>query len=350
VAAVIAAGLTGAAATTALSQGMGFGPGHWHGRFMGGMLDPAMIEDRADRMVRHVAIEIDATTEQQDKLRALVKGAVKDLVPMRAKAQAARAKARELLTQQTVDRAEIERFRTEQIALADAFSKRVAQASARPPKSSPPSSGASSPTACRRTAARGRTGIGDKARSVTERILLIEDDPRLAEMVKNYLGEAGFAVTVSSHGIAGIALEAREPFDALVLDLMLPDIDGLEVCRPHPRPLADADPDAHRPRRRMDRVVGLEIGADDYLPKPFEPREMLARLRAILRRRGPRAGQRRCCVSAGWRSTGRQDRAARRRAMRTDLVSVHAAAGAGAACWPGDVARGDHGGDEERQA
>jgi len=128
VAAVIAAGLTGAAATTALSQGMGFGPGHWHARFMGGMLDPAMIEDRADRMVRHVAIEIDATTEQQDKLRALVKGAVKDLVPMRAKAQAARAKARELLTQQTVDRAEIERFRTEQIAVADAFSKRVAQA------------------------------------------------------------------------------------------------------------------------------------------------------------------------------------------------------------------------------
>jgi Spy/CpxP family protein refolding chaperone len=129
VAAVIAAGLTGAAATTALSQGMmGFGPGHWHARFMGGMLDPAQIEDRADRMVRHVAIEIDATADQQDKLRALVKGAVKDLVPMREKAQAARVKARQLLTQQTVDRAEIERFRTEQLAAADAFSKRVAQA------------------------------------------------------------------------------------------------------------------------------------------------------------------------------------------------------------------------------
>jgi two-component system, OmpR family, phosphate regulon response regulator OmpR len=66
---------------------------------------------------------------------------------------------------------------------------------------------------------------------VTDRILLIEDDPRLAEMVKNYLGEAGFAVTVSSLGMAGIALEARETFDALVLDLMLPDMDGLEVCR-----------------------------------------------------------------------------------------------------------------------
>lgn len=121
---------------------------------------------------------------------------------------------------------------------------------------------------------------------MTERILLIEDDPRLAEMVKNYLGEAGFAVTVSSHGLDGVALEAKEPFDALVLDLMLPDIDGLEVCRrirarsQTPILMLTARGDA------MDRVVGLEIGADDYLPKPFEPREMLARLRAILRRRG----------------------------------------------------------------
>jgi DNA-binding response OmpR family regulator len=121
---------------------------------------------------------------------------------------------------------------------------------------------------------------------VAERILLIEDDPRLAEMVKNYLGEAGFAVTVSPRGQDGIALEARETFDALVRDLMLPDIDGLEVCRrirmrsQTPILMLTARGDA------MDRIVGLEIGADDYLPKPFEPREMLARLRAILRRRG----------------------------------------------------------------
>jgi DNA-binding response OmpR family regulator len=121
---------------------------------------------------------------------------------------------------------------------------------------------------------------------VAERILLIEDDPRLAEMVKNYLGEAGFAVTVSPRGLDGVALEARETFDALVLDLMLPDIDGLEVCRrirmrsQIPILMLTARGDA------MDRIVGLEIGADDYLPKPFEPREMLARLRAILRRRG----------------------------------------------------------------
>jgi len=119
---------------------------------------------------------------------------------------------------------------------------------------------------------------------VADRILLIEDDPRLAEMVKNYLGEAGFSVTVSPLGAAGIALEARETFDALVLDLMLPDMDGLEVCRKLradsalPILMLTARGDA------MDRVVGLELGADDYLPKPFEPRELLARLRAILRR------------------------------------------------------------------
>jgi periplasmic protein CpxP/Spy len=135
VAIVLATGLTGVAATAAFSQGPGFGPVlspvHWHGRFMGAMgwpLDPSQIEDRADRMVRHVAIEIDATTDQQEKLRGVVRNAVKDLVPMRDKARAARGRARDLLTQQTVDRAEIERFRTEQLALAEAFSKRVAQA------------------------------------------------------------------------------------------------------------------------------------------------------------------------------------------------------------------------------
>ena len=120
------------------------------------------------------------------------------------------------------------------------------------------------------------------------RILLIEDDPRLAEMVSEYLGEAGFRVAVAAEGRAGLERLAREPYDALVLDLMLPDMDGLEVCRQlratstTPVLMLTARGDA------MDRVVGLEMGADDYLPKPFEPRELLARLRAILRR--PRSG------------------------------------------------------------
>jgi two-component system, OmpR family, phosphate regulon response regulator OmpR len=119
---------------------------------------------------------------------------------------------------------------------------------------------------------------------VTDRILLIEDDNRLAEMVRDYLSGAGFRVTRVATGAAGLALHAREAFDAIVLDLMLPDIDGLEVCRQirarstTPILMLTARGDA------MDRVVGLEMGADDYLPKPFEPRELLARLRAILRR------------------------------------------------------------------
>ena len=120
---------------------------------------------------------------------------------------------------------------------------------------------------------------------MTPRILLIEDDPRLAEMVSEYLGEAGFQVSTAATGGAGLAQLGREPYDALVLDLMLPDIDGLEVCR---QLRATSDTPVLMLTARgdtMDRVVGLEIGADDYLPKPFEPRELLARLRAILRRR-----------------------------------------------------------------
>jgi len=121
---------------------------------------------------------------------------------------------------------------------------------------------------------------------VAAHVLLIEDDPRLAEMVSEYLGQAGFRVAVAASGEHGLARFAREPFDALVLDLALPGIDGLEVCR---RLRASSDVPVLMLTARgdaMDRVVGLEIGADDYLPKPFEPRELLARLRAILRRRG----------------------------------------------------------------
>ena len=124
-----------------------------------------------------------------------------------------------------------------------------------------------------------------------ERLLLIEDDSRLAEMVGEYLGKAGFQVIHAEDGKRGLALHGREAVDAVILDLMLPDADGLDICRQiHARsdtPIlmltARGDP--------MDRIIGLEMGADDYLPKPFEPRELLARLRAILRRRraGPAA-------------------------------------------------------------
>jgi two-component system, OmpR family, phosphate regulon response regulator OmpR len=103
-------------------------------------------------------------------------------------------------------------------------------------------------------------------------------------MIAEYLGKAGFQVVHAENGARGLALHGREPVDAVILDLMLPDADGLEICRqlrarsdgPILMLTARGDP--------MDRVVGLEMGADDYLPKPFEPRELLARLRAILRR------------------------------------------------------------------
>jgi DNA-binding response OmpR family regulator len=120
---------------------------------------------------------------------------------------------------------------------------------------------------------------------MTARVLLVEDDARLASMVADYLGDAGFRVDVAPTGADAMRLVATDVFDAVILDLMLPDADGLDLCRsmraksdiPLLMLTARGDP--------LDRVVGLELGADDYLPKPFEPRELLARVRAILRRR-----------------------------------------------------------------
>lgn len=119
---------------------------------------------------------------------------------------------------------------------------------------------------------------------MSSRVLLVEDDPRLAAMVADYLGEAGFRATVAGTGSEAERRLKRETFDAVILDLMLPDTEGLDLCRriradsaiPLLMLTARGDP--------LDRVIGLELGADDYLPKPFEPRELLARLRAILRR------------------------------------------------------------------
>ena len=120
-------------------------------------------------------------------------------------------------------------------------------------------------------------------------LLMIEDDSRLAQMVGEYLGLSGFAFAHATDGLSGLEQLRTGPVDLVILDLMLPDIDGLEVCRriralpgelartPILMLTAKGDP--------MDRIVGLEMGADDYLPKPFEPRELLARIRAVLRRR-----------------------------------------------------------------
>jgi two-component system phosphate regulon response regulator OmpR len=125
---------------------------------------------------------------------------------------------------------------------------------------------------------------------MAERVLVVEDDPRLAEMLSEYLGRAGFRITVAPLGATALRQFDETEYDAIVLDLMLPDMDGLSVCRQirtksdTPVLMLTARGDA------IDRIVGLELGADDYLPKPFEPRELLARLRAILRRRSAGKG------------------------------------------------------------
>ena len=120
---------------------------------------------------------------------------------------------------------------------------------------------------------------------MSDLILLIEDDSRLAGMVSDFLSQMGFAVEHTSTGEEGLIRLARGGVSAIVLDLMLPGIDGLEVCR-RARAASDAAILMLTARGdETDRVVGLEVGADDYLPKPFSPRELVARLRAILRRR-----------------------------------------------------------------
>jgi len=125
---------------------------------------------------------------------------------------------------------------------------------------------------------------------MNQALLMIEDDARLAAMVCEYLGQSGYTVAHAGDGLSGLVALQDKPVQLVILDLMLPDIDGLEVCRriralpgalaatPVLMLTAKGDP--------MDRIIGLEMGADDYLPKPFEPRELLARIRAVLRRHG----------------------------------------------------------------
>jgi DNA-binding response OmpR family regulator len=117
--------------------------------------------------------------------------------------------------------------------------------------------------------------------------LLVEDDPRLGAMVAEYLGRHDLDVTVAPDGERGLAALRRGRFDVVLLDVMLPGIDGLEVCRRiRATPGWGALPVLMLTARGedVDKIVGLELGADDYLAKPFNPRELLARIRAVLRR------------------------------------------------------------------
>jgi DNA-binding response OmpR family regulator len=134
---------------------------------------------------------------------------------------------------------------------------------------------------------------------MADRVLIVDDDTRLSVMLADYLSGNGFAVRTAATAAAGLAAFERAGADALILDVMLPDMDGFEVCRRLragsgvPILMLTAKGD------ETDRIVGLEIGADDYLPKPFNPRELLARLKAILRRARPGGGDARKLLRFG---------------------------------------------------
>ena len=116
------------------------------------------------------------------------------------------------------------------------------------------------------------------------KILVIEDEANITQVIRLYLEQAGYTVLMASDGIAGIELHAREQPDLVILDLMLPGLDGMEVCR-RIRNWANTPILMLTARQgEEDRIAGLEAGADDYLVKPFSPRELVSRVKAILRR------------------------------------------------------------------
>ena len=119
------------------------------------------------------------------------------------------------------------------------------------------------------------------------KILVIEDEANIAQLIRLYLEQAGYSVVIASDGVAGLEMHAREHPDLVILDLMLPALDGMEVCR---RIRAWANTPILMLTARQseeDRIAGLDMGADDYLVKPFSPREVVSRVKAILRRTTP---------------------------------------------------------------
>ncbi len=122
-----------------------------------------------------------------------------------------------------------------------------------------------------------------------ERVLIVDDDPDIVRLVSYNASQAGFEVTTANTGRKALELVQKHPPDLIVLDVMLPDVDGLEVCRT----LRQQSPSKRIPiimltarGEEIDRVVGFELGADDYVAKPFSPRELILRMKSILRRSG----------------------------------------------------------------
>jgi len=130
-------------------------------------------------------------------------------------------------------------------------------------------------------------------------ILLVEDDQRLAGLTRQYLEGHNVTVSIASDGIRGLRDALDHSFDAILLDIMLPGLDGIQVCQ-RIREQKDVPIIMITARgEEADRVLGLEIGADDYIPKPFSPRELLARIRAVVRRSKGLAGPRRDAIKTG---------------------------------------------------
>jgi DNA-binding response OmpR family regulator len=129
------------------------------------------------------------------------------------------------------------------------------------------------------------------AKVAAHRILVIDDDRKLGRLIRDYLEPMGYAVTLATTGLEGLEVARAELFDAILLDVMLPQLDGFEVLKElrktHDTPVLMLTARGEE----ADRIVGLELGADDYLPKTFSSRELLARLRAVTRRGLRRAGQ-----------------------------------------------------------
>ncbi|MGQ9896665.1 MAG: response regulator transcription factor [Acidobacteriota bacterium] len=160
-----------------------------------------------------------------------------------------------------------------------------------------------------------------------ERLLIIDDDIELCELIVEYLSAEGFAVEVVHDGESGVKRATSEPFALIILDVMLPRLDGFETLKriravSHvPTLMLTARGDD------VDRIVGLEIGADDYLPKPFNPRELLARIRAILRRTKPELLAEKLVVGDieldfGSRSVRRQGQMVATTSVEFDLLAV----------------------------
>ena len=138
------------------------------------------------------------------------------------------------------------------------------------------------------------------------RVLVVDDEPIVSEVVQRYLVREGFEVTLAQDGEAAVARARELAPDLIVLDLMLPKLDGLEVCRQLRAESNVADHHADRQGRGVRRILGLGLGADDYLVKPFSPGELVARVKAVLRRTSAPhrpGGRRRRCASASSGST-----------------------------------------------